>query len=223
MIYETQTNYQYTMPEEISYLLDKQDNLKNKLVRYNETVSSFEDKRDDFFKSLYDRNMIKELKEAIKVFDTVAYVDTEQPDFIVVSITDIYDAIPIVEDEYTIVKKEDLDNPIIVESTGKQLSKETIDRILSVPRIATAHDLFKTASSGCKEHVLFEILDDAIILNNKQYMLIKNEGIEHIVDYSDCIYQLLKKHYTKYNSVIDGFGVKPTINENTKKIVCTWA
>lgn len=222
----------YTVQEEISYLLDKQDALRETLDHYNNKASDFEDKRDNFFKRLYHRNQIKELKEAVQVFDRIAYVETDQPDFIFVEVTDIYDAIPIVEDEYNIIEKEDLvDEVIKVEAdkvveketvATKKLDKKTVQRILK-DCTASKDDLFKSALKNVKRHVLFEISDKSIILNNIQFRLMfLNDNIVDIIDYSDELFEIMKEHYSK-NDIVTTLGIKPTICENKKQIVCTWA
>lgn len=208
----------YTIEEEISYLLDKQDSLKETLNRYNSKASDFEDRRDDFFKRLYDRNQIRELKEALRVFDRIAYVETDLPEFIFVDVTDIYDDMPIVEDEYHVIESEDL----VEETVTKKLNEQTVDRILKTCT-AKKDDLFKSALKNAKEHVLFKLVDKSIVLNNTNYkMMYLNNDVVDIQEYSDELFEIMKEHYSK-KDIVTELGIKPVICENQKQIICSWA
>lgn len=225
--------HDYNVEEEVSYLLDKQSQLIKKLERYNGSVSLFEDKRDNFFKSLYNKNQIKELKEAIKVFDKVAYVETDKPDFIFVNVTDIYDAIPVVEDEYDIIEVSDYEEAIEVEETNtteiqelendpEELSDEDINRVL---KEAPKKDyIFRQILEGKNKCYLYKEKDNTISIGSIKYSRIRTgtNNDSPICKYREQLFNVFKQHYDN-DAIIKDLGIKPVIDEANRRIICEWA
>lgn len=206
----------YTTEEEVSYLLDKQDNLKATLNRYNSNVSNFEEKRDTFFQKLLNRNQIDELRNVSQLFDKMAYVETDVPDFVIVDVPDKYKNAVDVNKEYYIVSDEDV-------KQHKKLCKEAIERIMMVPNLISKEDLLKSVLAGNKQHVAFSSNDSGVVLNNRQYSQINNNGKPELIkDYSNEIFQLVKKHCLE-RTTIDDVCMKPHINDHSHTIVYSWA
>jgi hypothetical protein len=206
----------YTTEQEVSYLLDKQDNLKKTLNHYNSNVANFEEKRDTFFQKLLNRNQIDELRNVSLLFDKMAYVESDVPDFIIVDVPDKYKNAVDINKEYYVVSEDDV-------KQQKKLCKETIERIMMVPNLISKEDLLKTVIAGNKKHVAFSSDDTGVVLNNRQYSQINNNGKpESIKDYSDEIFQLVKKHCLE-RSTVDDVCMKPHIDEHSQTIIYSWA
>ena len=206
----------YTTEQEVSYLLDKQDNLKKTLNRYNSNVANFEEKRDTFFQKLLNRNQIDELRNVSQLFDKMAYVESDVPDFIIVDVPDKYKNAVDINKEYYVVSEDDI-------KQQKKLCKETIERIMMVPNLISKEDLLKTVIAGNKTHIAFSSDDKGVVLNNRQYSQINNDGKpESIKDYSNEIFQLVKKHCLERSTVND-VCMKPHIDEHAQTIIYSWA
>lgn len=221
---------EYTVEQEVEYLLNKQDRLKKSLERYNGNVSDFEDMRDDFFKRLYHQNQIKELKEVMQVFDKIAYVETDKPDFVFVDVTDIYDAIPVVEEEYDIVEVSDYEEVIEVEETvtpveesePEKLSSEDIARVL---KASPKRDyLFEQVLKGKNECPLYQEDEDAISIGPVKYHRIQTGESDDspICKYKEQLFDAFKQHYSS-GDVVQNLGIKPIINDANRTIICSWA
>ena len=209
-----QKSSEYTVEQEVSYLLDKQEDLRNTLSRYNNHVANFEDKRDRFLEDLLSSNRIKQLREVVQLFDKNAYVELDVPDFVVVDVPDRFKNAVDVNEEYVVVDDK-------FTKTSK-LINEAKERIIQA--MTTRDDIFRSLLAGKKEHVVFSSNDKFVILNGKQFMHVNNGNgtPESIVDHADEIFDLIKKHTFSPNVVSD-IGMKPFINENTKSIVYVWA
>lgn len=202
--------------QEVSYLLDKQEDLLKTLSHYNGHVANFEDMRDNFLQKLLNKNEVNTLKEVTPLFDRVAYVELDVPDFVVVDVPDRFKNAVDINKEYYVVDEKDI-------KVTKKLSPETIQRILQASNLTSREDIFRSLISGRKEHTVFSKTDEHIILNGKQFQQINNNGKpESIVDYSDEIFQLIKNYCIKPET-IDDIGMKPLVNENTQTIICYWA
>lgn len=201
---------------EVSYLLDKQQDLKKTLNKYNSHVSNFEEIRNQFLNQLMSANNVDKLNEVVKLFDKVVYVDIDSPDFVVVDVPDQFDGVVDVEKEYCVVGENE-------GKKQKKLDDKTVSRILQTPNITTKDDIYRSVLSNKKNHIVFTITDNGLILNNKQYTQINNNGKpESILDYSDQIFNLIKQHCQK-QSTVDQVHMVPKVNTKEKSIIYSWA
>jgi filamentous hemagglutinin family protein len=213
-----QTNDRY-IENEVSYLLDRQDGLMKTLQAYNTKVAVFEEDRNNFFQNLIKTNKIDELKEAVPLFDTVFYVETEKPDFVLVNVTDVSKGLVNIEKEYDIISKEDT----FEETISKKLAPETSERIMNGTCLTSKDDIFRTALSGKNKHTVFQLNDNGITLNEQKFININNNGkIEPIVDYTTEIFEMIKQHCLN-NETITNIGMRVEVDDVQKRIVYNWA
>lgn len=212
-----QTNNHY-VEKEVSTLLDRQEGLKRTLQVYNTKVAVFEEDRTKFFESLIKTNRIDELKEVVPLFDTVFYVETENPDFVFVDVTDVSKGLVNIEAEYDIITEEDT----IDETVNKKLSPETTDRIMS-SCLTSKDNIFNSTLSGKNKHTVFQVDSNVITINEQKFTNINNNNqIEPIIYYTTQIFDMIKQHCLN-DETITNIGMKPEINEVQKSIVYCWA
>jgi filamentous hemagglutinin family protein len=202
----------------VSQLLDRQQGLKRTLQRYNTKVAIFEEDRTNFFQTLIKTKRIDELKEVVPLFDTVFYVETENPDFVFVNVTDVSKGLVNIEAEYDIITPEDT----IDETLNKKLASETTDRIMS-SCLTSKDNIFQAALTGKTKHTVFQVNDNGITLNEQKFININNNNkVEPIIDYTTQIFEMIKQHCLK-DETISNIGMKPKIDEVQKNIVYCWA
>jgi filamentous hemagglutinin family protein len=215
---KNQTNDRY-IEEEVSYLLDRQDDLKKTLQKYNTSVAVFEEDRNNFFQKLIVTKQIDELKKVVPLFDTVFYVDTGKPDFVFVNVTDVSKGLVNIEREYDIISMQD----IVEETISKKLAPETVSRIMNSNCLTSKDDIFKATLNGKNKHTVFQVNDNGITLNELKFTNINNNNkVEPIVEYTSQIFEMIKQHCLK-NETITNVGMKPEIDEVQKRIVYCWA
>lgn len=209
---------EYTTEQEVSYLLDKQDNLKKSMNRYNTNVAVFQEKRDTFLQKLLDRNQIDELRNVSQLFDKLHYVETDLPDFVIVDVPDRYTNAVDVYKEYCVIEDE-----------KKKLIDSTIRRLVN-NYLTTKGDILESVVASKKQHIAFAVKDNVLIVNGHQLKDVDNgkrtstnEVVkEPIIDYADDIFNLVKEHTCK-NSTIADIIMRPIVDNANKSVIYSWA
>lgn len=234
----------YPLDREVSYLLDKQDNLKQQLTQYNQKVESLEYERDKFLLQLKNQDKISQLNQVKQLFEETHYIDVDKPDFVPVDIDPTFDVIDI-EEEYDIIEhynpeekpieledepEDELEDELKDKLKDKQgkvsvniLTVETIERIQKVVE-DSKDQLFEAIVNGQKEWVLLEEGTDFLAIGGKKFINLKNGSeILKIMDHKQEVYQAIKD-YIKTPQQMCRMGMTPTLQETpTYKIKYTWA
>lgn len=213
----------------VDYLLNMQENLHNGLNKYNQSVQQFEAERDYFLNQLKHNKMFNELKQVCQLFDQVMYVDTYTPDFIYVDIEDQFTEAINIDEEYDIINETDIDTEVEEEKSKtadvtqcNSLSEDTIKRVIE-KSIPEKDNILRSMIMGDKNYVVFKETPNGLILNDKLFRNIMNNGkTEPINKYAKQLFKLLSDKCLQKETT-NNLGFKPTINETSQQIIYSWA